>query len=62
MMRRGVSMPAVQRITRRQPKAALIESTRADFATGRVKLTKRPEFPEPGAIEELFREARKKRA
>lgn len=65
MMRHGVSMPAVERVIRRA-KVERAAIARADFESGRVHIhTPDPEasvFPEPGAIDRLFREARKLRA
>lgn len=53
MMRRGVRMPEVERVVRRQRDAK--PAKRADRAVTPVK----PVFPEPGAIELLFKEARR---
>lgn len=58
MMRRGVMMPEVSRVVRRRRDEQRLElpadSKPAKRAPGHV-------FPEPGAIEELFREARRNR-
>ena len=54
MMRRGVAMPEVTRVVRRRRDEQRLEPVLAV-----VKKTKAVEFPEPGAVEALFREAGK---
>jgi hypothetical protein len=54
MMRRGVVMPEVARFVRRRR-----DQHRLEPELRTVKKTKAVEFPEPGAIDQLFREARR---
>jgi hypothetical protein len=54
-------LPAIEHVIRRAPRLQAATNRAIDAVLGKPKRRKQ-EFPEPGSIDQLFREARRNRA